>query len=331
MKKIFYLLTIGILAFSIKGNCQYNLVPDPSFESFTSCPVSVAFVPYLTYWTEGLENVSPDYMNACNNTMNGLVGVPSNRFGHQLARTGLGYVGICTAYDDTINPILNYREYVQTELIDTLNPGVEYTVNYYVSAADSCGRLTNSFGAYFSSTEIDTIILPGSNAYLPFQPQVENSATNYLGDRIGWTLVTGTFIATGGEKFLILGNFRPHLTTTITLTGWGTWPPNMKTAYLYVDDVLVAPTDSLTSINEINSNDELSLSTLNNNEFEITSKYHSINAYEVVNCLGQIIDKKVNVNENSLHLNLEECANGIYFVRVQLQNEKSEVFKIFKH
>ncbi len=331
MKKIFYLLIfVFFTALSFQGNCQFNLVPNPSFELYDTCPGGLGSLTKAKFWTEAVTNVSPEFFHDCANAfINTTAAVPQNKFGFQHARTGLGYAGICPEITNPSIPNQTYREYIQTELTDFLLPGVEYTVSFYVSAADSCGRLTNNFGAYFSNIEIDTVVYPNSN--LSFQPHVENPQTNDLGDRVGWTPISGTFIANGGEKFLIIGNFRPHLTTTVTSTGWGTWPPNMASAYLYVDDVLVTPTDSLTSINEINSNEEISLFTLNSNEFEINSKYHPINSFEVVNCLGQIIDKKVNVIENSLHLNMEEFANGIYFVRVQLQNEKMQVFKIFKH
>ncbi|MBL0342813.1 MAG: T9SS type A sorting domain-containing protein [Bacteroidetes bacterium] len=245
-----------------------------------------------------------------------------------MARTGLGYAGIGNAIVNLSNPNQTYREYIQTELIDSLLPGVEYTISFYVSAGDSCGRHTNNFGAYFSNNEIDTVIYPYSN--LTFLPQFENPVTNDISDRIGWTQLTSTFFANGGEKYLILGNFRDTPNTTIIITGWGTNPSFATSAYLYIDDILVTPTDSITSINEFNSNENLSISTLSGYEFEIKSKNHPINSFEVLNCLGQIIDKKGKLNENALQINMHEFANGIYFIRVRLKNEKIHIFKISK-
>jgi len=330
MKKLFYSVVIIwiLVSLTLKGNCQYNLVPNPSFELFTSCPTSLNQLPYATYWTKGVSNVSPEFFHNCAGPSNPYSSVPQNKFGYQLARTGIGYVGICSEIYNSTNPNQTYREYIQTELLDTLLSGVEYSIQFYVSAGDSCGRLTNHIGAYFSDIEVDTVIYPNSN--LSFQPQYENPEANDLGDRIGWTLISGTFIASGGEKYLLIGNFRPDSTTTVTLSGWGSYHPNVVSAYHYIDDVLVSPKDSLTSITEIDSNGELSLSTINSSEYVINSKHHSIKCYEVINSLGQVIQNMREINMNSIELKLHEFANGIYFVRLQLNNEKIYILKIFK-
>ncbi len=327
MKKLIYSsLTIIILSsISFQGKCQYNLVSNPSFEMYDNCPSSLGQLTNATHWTKPITNVSPEFFHVCGTIW---TGVPQNKMGYQLARTGLGYAGIGNAIVNLSNPNQTFREYIQTELIDSLLPGVEYTISFYVSAGDSCGRHTNNFGAYFSNTEIDTVIYPYSN--LSFQPQFENPVTNDISDRIGWTQLTGTFFANGGEKYLILGNFRDTPNTTIIITGWGTNPSFATSAYLYIDDILVTPTDSITSINEFNSNQNLSISTLSGNEFEINSQNQPINSYEIINCLGQIIEKRMNVNQKTLHLNVQGSANGIYFVRLILNNEKKYILKIFK-
>lgn len=317
-----------LTSISLKGNCQYNLVTNPSFEMYTSCPITVGGIPYLIDWKNPVISVSPDFMHACNSLGNGVVEVPQNRFGYQLARTGDGYVGVFTSVELPNDTNYNYREYIETELSDSLIAGVEYTISFYVSAADSCGRHTNNVGAYFSKVEIDTSIIPASN--LPFQPQFENPVTNDLSDRIGWTLVTGTFIANGGEKYLILGNFRPIQSTTLIQTGWGTFPPYVIASYLFIDDVLVAPSDSLTSLPQISSNEELVLLTINNNEFEIISNFHNINYYEIIDCLGQVIKSKEIISMKLININTQGLSHGIYFIKVKLQNQKIQILKIFK-
>jgi len=333
MKKLFYSVVIIwiLVSVTLTGNCQYNLVQNPSFEMYGICPGGLGQLTNANFWTEAVTNVSPEFFHACANIqINDDAGVPQNKFGFQNARTGLGYGGICTEITNPTNPTQTYREYIQTELIDFLLPGVQYTVSFYVSAADSCGRLTNNFGAYFSNIELDSVVYPFSN--LSFQPQIENPPTNDLGDRIGWTPISGTFIANGGEKFIIIGNFRPHQTTTVTNTGWGTWPPNMASAYLYIDDILVTPTDSLTSIyeNNSNSNEGVFLSTIADNQFVINSKNHTINSYEVANCLGQIIDKNFTGDGNSYLISMEDFATGIYFIRIKLNDHNIHILKIFK-
>ena len=67
-----------------------NIVPNPSFETYTNCPTGLGTgnlecTPWVTP-TLGTE----DYFNACNT---GDVGVPANLFGNQAAHTGDAYVG----------------------------------------------------------------------------------------------------------------------------------------------------------------------------------------------------------------------------------------------
>ncbi|MBK7389617.1 MAG: hypothetical protein IPI23_11305 [Bacteroidetes bacterium] len=149
MKKITVRIVLAIViitSISFQGLCQYNLVPNPSFELFTNCPTSWGQISFASYWTKPVTNVSPDYFNGCGPIW---AGVPQNSMGFQHARTGLGYGGICNSIYNSTNPNQTYREYIQTELIDSLFAGVEYTISFYVSAGDSCGRHTNNFGAYF--------------------------------------------------------------------------------------------------------------------------------------------------------------------------------------
>ncbi len=327
MKKIFYRFIFAFfIALSFQGNCQYNMVPSPSFEVYDTCPHSFAQLRYCPPWNTPL-NTTPDYNNSCDTGFQTgfIAGVPNNFHGFQYARSGNGYAGIATYSHNLSNPT-NYREYLQVPLLDSMINGVEYFLRFYVSPGDSCRYVSNTMGVFFSNITIDTLIFP--SAPLPFTPQFVNPISNSLYDRNLWTEISGTYVATGGEKFILIGNFNNYMNTDVQFTGWGS-SATKSFAYYYVDDVLVAPTDSLTSIIEINSNEELALLTLNNNEFKINSKYIPINSYEVINRLGQIIDKKVKVNENSVALHMQDIANGIYFVRVRLQNEKIHILKLF--
>lgn len=48
-------------------------------------------------------------------------------------------------------------------------------------------------------------------------PQIQNPSNNIITDTLNWTAITGTFIATGDEKFMVIGNFRSDAATTKTL------------------------------------------------------------------------------------------------------------------
>jgi hypothetical protein len=66
-------------------------------------------------------------------------------------------------------------------------------------------------------------------------PQVANAFGNVITDTLNWTWVGGSFTASGGERWLTIGHFKPDaLTTYVTL------PYGNLGAYYYFDDVYLA-------------------------------------------------------------------------------------------
>ena len=83
---------ISVALTSVLLSAGQNLVPNGSFEEYTSCPELISSV-FLTGWTN-LHTTSADYFNACN--LNGVADVPLNQFGYQYASDGQAYVGLAT-------------------------------------------------------------------------------------------------------------------------------------------------------------------------------------------------------------------------------------------
>ncbi|MGQ0828228.1 MAG: hypothetical protein ACT4ON_07525 [Bacteroidota bacterium] len=110
MKKANYII-IGILSMVVKYCHTQNLVPNPSFEIFSSCP-SANFINYANPWISPTA-ASPDYYNVCGASG---FGIPSNTLGYQYPKDGVAYAGLYTF--GTVN--YNYREYIQVELIDSI-------------------------------------------------------------------------------------------------------------------------------------------------------------------------------------------------------------------
>jgi hypothetical protein len=80
--------------------------------------------------------------------------------------------------------------------------------------------------------ELDTISNP--NLPLPnFVPQVE--LPNILYDTLNWVPISGTFVATGNEKYLVFGCFKANATVSYSTTNSGTF--NIGWAGYNVDDV----------------------------------------------------------------------------------------------
>lgn len=85
---------------------------------------------------------------------------------------------------------------------------------------------------------VDTMTTPFG--VLPANPQIVNYGNPVLGDTLNWIKVSGVFKATGGEKYLTLGNFKyDNETNTSQIQANG----SAKAGY-YIDDVSVIPLDS---------------------------------------------------------------------------------------
>jgi gliding motility-associated-like protein len=203
--------------------CQ-NLVPNYSFETYSSCPAAygvpgptVTVAPPWVVPTVG----SADIFNVCCNTPN-LVDIPSNFFGNQDPVTGQGYAGFYAKLASN-----EYREYLQAPLLEPLVAGEWYAVSFFVSNSElGCG--VERLGAYFS-TDAFTV----SNALtLNFVPQVE-SYGGYLSDEVNWMLIEGCFQAVGGEAHITIGCFHNDGNNPTDPACGG------QTSYYYVDDITV--------------------------------------------------------------------------------------------
>lgn len=251
MKKLFVGLFICFINAHISA--QVNLVPNPSFEEYDACPFSLSCFEgsetvfnYVLYWMRATGG-SSDYFNICADESSG-VDVPANIFSdYTPAHTGDAYGGMYQGlFGSSAFP---YREYVQTKLIDTLIADDCYYVEFY---ARSALKLSDpSFGFLFTSDDVQAYFSaerPFDDFYtynIDADPQVSNAEGNYFTDTSQWTLVGGFFEAEGDETWLTIGNFKPDeesdaipILDDVTLTDY-------QYVYLFVDDVLVTPLDSL--------------------------------------------------------------------------------------
>ena len=224
MKRILF-ISLCLVFIKIKTDAQ-NLVPNPDFETYSLCPNwwsspgddQIARCTGWDYLSPGVGGTS-DYYNSCGTMF----------MNDQLAHSGTGYAGIYT-YEPANS---QYREYLQVQLTSPLVSGTTYTVRMYaVSANGSPGYakacLTNGLGFYFKSSQVTT----NSTKCLNVTPQVES--LSILADSVNWTLISGSFVAGGGEQWLVIGCFEND--NNISVTGYSASAP---AAYYLIDDVSV--------------------------------------------------------------------------------------------
>jgi gliding motility-associated-like protein len=311
MKKyLFFILLFFSLHQKIEG--QVNLVPNSSFENYTTCPFDYGQLYYATPWFQPnyyfgtvTTACSSEIYNTCGSF--GYVSVPSNNTsGHQIPRTGEGYAGFGLRNDGAITSI----EYMEVSLLSSLLAGKTYCINFYVSLSDTSLYAVSNIGAFFSNDSL----LYNSPTYsnIPVIPQIENPSTNIISDKDNWTLISGQFIATGGERYMTIGNFKDNASTPIQIVS-GYYPY----AYYYFDDISVVCCDcDTTIITNINIPNVFTPNNDNTNDvFKITSINISSLNCKIYNRWGIIVGELKNVNDTWDGRNTSgvECTDGVYY------------------
>ena len=223
ISKILSLIFIYILSYSeLYGQ---NLVPNGSFELKNFCPTAASQIDACKNWYNPSNNGdgSPDYYHACGVKE---CSVPKNNNGFQIARTGSAYAGIYGFHHTVV------FEYIQIKLSDSLVKGNSYCISFYSNLVDSSSLACNGLGAYVSASKI----IQNSWDQIKVIPQIISN--NIMSDTSRWELISGSFVAAGGEKYITIGNFAPK-SQVIKIRQVPLWD---SVAYYNIDDV------SLTSV-----------------------------------------------------------------------------------
>ncbi len=216
MKFLWFFLFCWNIAFFAQGQ---NLVPNGSFEDFTSCPSDLDQIDSVYGWYRVLG--TPDNLNECATVW--YASVPNNLVGAQEPFEGNGYAG-CATFDFTFN----YREIFGTELIDTLNPLKTYQVSMRVSRANGniFTAASNNLGIKFTTQKAAV----GNSAIINNFAQLYSDTL--ITDSTNWVLLHWNYIPDSAYSHMYIGNFFDDAhTDTIAL---GSFPASV---YYYIDSV----------------------------------------------------------------------------------------------
>jgi hypothetical protein len=134
---------------------------------------------------------------------------------------------------------MNARNYIQVELLDSLQQGKCYYAEYYVNLMNTARIGCNNQSMLFTNAPI--YVDTAANIFmLPANPQIQN--TYIITDTLNWVKISGVFTAQGGEQYLTLGNFKNNAETAIQQIQ----PTGYNGAIYYIEDVSVLPLDSIT-------------------------------------------------------------------------------------
>jgi len=151
------------------------------------------------------------------------------------------------------------------------------------------------------------------NGYIAdVSPQIVNS-TQALTDIGSWQLITGTYMASGGEQYLTIGNFEDDVNCGMQQVDEGPWTG--ERAYYYIDDVCLS-TDSLscltlpTPIIDTNEANECTIYP-NPTTGLVIIKAEGIKNIEIISTEGRQV-----YTGKETELDLSMYPKGIYFIKV---------------
>jgi len=233
MKPLPKLISAGSFLLLIQWHAVFsqNLIPNPGFEVYDTCPNQL--LKTALFW-KNIEGHA-DYYNSC--APLNITSVPNNYFGHQLAHSGCGYEGLfCFDYHTE-----NYREILQARLDSTLLIGSKYYLSFNLNLGDATNRSwtgTNKFGCKLSVNSFGNGLTDGS-------PAIDNTANFFtdsiVTDTVTWVYISGSFIADSTYNYIAFGCFFDSAHVQYSDTG------SHLITYYYIDDVCLS-SDSTTCI-----------------------------------------------------------------------------------
>ncbi len=207
----------------IKPSIAQNVVSNSSFEFVdTTGPSS----DYIANW-RAYETV--DFFSE-NLSYNGWIS-PCNVFGCQYSNTGISHIGL---YHNA-NTGSNYREYIQTKLIQPLIPGRQYCVSFYISRSDTMEYASKDWGILFTD---NIVIAPFPPADPIINAMAQVTVPYFVTDDENWTLIQQIYIPSSPNEYITIGNFLddaifPQQFVQSSCSG-------CKQSYYYIDDVSVS-------------------------------------------------------------------------------------------
>jgi hypothetical protein len=214
-----------------------NLVPNPSFEEYDTCRV-VNDVYFPATGPLGWFSAAgtPDHFMSClpYATFNS---APYNAFAFQNAQEGANYAGVTTYR--AVPP--NIREYFMVELLEPLAVGQEYHASFYAGVGwggypmnPPAWLYTNGIGILFTMQPRQWVLNDPYPVPLNF---AHVHSTAMITDTMGWTLVSGSFVADSAYQYLMLGNhFDNANTDTLHLVSQN----GPQLGYVLIDHVCVS-------------------------------------------------------------------------------------------
>ncbi|MBL7884176.1 MAG: OmpA family protein [Bacteroidia bacterium] len=185
-----------------------NLVPNPSFETHKNKANTITnAVPWKNVGTVDY------YMKPEKRDTSKFKG----------ARTGSCYAGLRFQSE--------YKEFMYVPLLEPLERGQTYRFKMYVRLLSFSTVTIKQLGVYFSDVVYD------NKMTFDKEHQIDTSYSKGLSGTLDWIPIKGEYVAKGGEKYIIIGNFNLMKKDMVRVNKLNLF--EFKEAYYYIDDVSV--------------------------------------------------------------------------------------------
>jgi hypothetical protein len=191
----------------------------------------------------------------------------------------------------------------------------------YISIANKSRYVVDTIGIYLSDSAISGL---HSHSPLSYNPQLKINIFT-ITDTLNWTLISGNFIADGGENFLIIGNFDDDAGTGSLLINSNVG--GLYYAYILIDNVSLTPSTGLENYetdarvriypNPVTDYLHIELDNIN---------YCQITLYDLAGRI--VINETLN---NSRILNVSCLTKGSYFFEIKNNNSIIQQGRIFRN
>ncbi|CAN5354361.1 hypothetical protein BH09BAC5_BH09BAC5_20650 [soil metagenome] len=233
MKRVLILILLIAANYPLKGQ---NLILNPGFEEHGAVsgngPASDNLMGNRVKNWFSPTDASPDYFLRNDDFL-------WNQYGAPLSKTGDAMAGIVVYGEKK-----DYREYIMGELSAPLEEGETYIFSIAIALASHSGKMIDKLGVYFSS---EMIFDKKNSNEIKVIPQITIDSTSTFKLIGNWVILKATYVATGGEKHIIIGNFSSDKKTISKNVNDGKGAPY---AYYYIDDISLELENKIISIEE---------------------------------------------------------------------------------
>lgn len=320
-----YLFIMLLACFFVRSSKAQNLVPNPSFEQYDTCPGNLSEMYRCLNWENWL--TTPDYFNVCAPCCG--VSIPYNLSlvnpNFQMPHSGDAYAGYFNYW--TRAHIYTWpwiRDLFGCELNQPLQIGVTYNFSMYVSLAKflmaPCG--SNKIGVKFTTQSYSTYGNQNSS------PIVDNTASIYfdtlITDTTNWVLLSGTFTADSAYQYMGIGNFFDDFHTDSLIVG--SFP--LCYSYYLVDDVSLTASTGISSgiiKSQVkiypNPCMEIAYLELADKKSKADIKLYDFSGRDVT------VQFEIKMNDGLFKIQRNQVASGIYSVSI-FQNGQYSFYKL---